>query len=256
VLKALQLYGDKLFQDIDTLPQELTELHNASLVKISANVKGEHCKKFLVKNIHELSEQTSKTIHSLWVQDYEPAEGMIEKFHVILDKYLKNGMEKIDAYYEVHYTEREKEIVKHSLLNEIKTDLVLSLKIAAMLYRKKRINRILELIDIEKHQKLYNAREMIELELPRKISRDIVSLFDFILDPEEHKKRTEVVTGGNVFNKVYSSDAFSYNSWTKALVMYCSWKNNMEEDVRHIQMFEGEEFIITETKNFVLHTPN
>ena len=146
----------------------------------------------------------------------------------------------------------------HSLLNEIKTDLVLSLKICAMLFRKKRINRILELIDIEKHQKLYNAIEMIELELPRKTSKDLVNLFDFVLDPEGHNKKITENTGGNIFNQIYSSDSFSYNSWTKALVMYCSWKNKIKDDVKNIAIVSGreEEFIVAETRDYVLNTPN
>lgn len=257
VIKALQQYGDKIFQDIDTLPVELVESHKADLVKISANIKGEFCKKFLVRTIHELNEQTNRTIHSLWVQDYEPDEAMAVRLNTILDKYLKNGILKIDDYHRVNYEHTENEIVKHSLLNEIKTDLVLSLKICAMLHRKKKINRILELIEIEKHQKIYNAMEMIELELPRKTAKDLVHLFDFVLDPGGHRKNAEVFTAESVFNKIYFSDSFAYNPWTKAIVMYCSWKNKIHDDIKYIATVNGEEeFIVAETRDYVLSTPN
>lgn len=257
VIKALLQYGDKLFLDIETLPKELVEAHKADLIKISGNIKGDHCKKFLINVVNELSEQTNKTIHSLWVQDYEPDETMKAKFETILEKYLKKGLHKIDDYHRVHYIDTEKEIVKLSLLNEIKTDLVLSLKICAMLHHKKRINRILELIDIEKNQKLYNAMEMIELELPRKIARDLLTLFDFVLDPVGHHKKATEQNTVNVFNQVYYSDSFSYNSWTKALVMFCSWRNKMQDDVQQIERVPAakEEFIVAETRNFVLSSP-
>lgn len=258
VIKALVQYGDKLFHDVSMLPASFTEAHKADLVKISSNIKGEHCKKFLVDVVTDLNEQTSKTIHSLWVQDYEPADDMKVKLEGILEKYLKQGLLKIDGYHEVHYTDTDKEMVKHSLVNEIKSDLVLSLKICAMLHRKKRINRILELIDVEKQLKLYNAIEMIEMELPRKTAKDLVTLFDFVLDPEGHHKKAVEYTAGNIFNQVYFSDTFAYNSWTKALVMFCSWKNNLEEDVKNIERLPvaKEEFIVAETRDFILHSPS
>jgi len=143
------------------------------------------------------------------------------------------------------------------MVNEIKSDLVLSLKICAMLHQKKRINRILELIEVEKQQKLYNAIEMIEMELPRKTAKDLVTLFDFVLDPEGHNKKNLEYSAGNIFNQVYFSDSFAYNSWTKALVMFCSWKNNMQEDVKSIRKAPPvkEEFIVSETRDFILHSP-
>lgn len=257
VIKALVQYGDKLFHDVSMLPKSFAEAHKADLIKISSNIKGEHCKKFLVDVVSDLSEQTSKTIHSLWVQDYQPADNMKMKLEGILEKYLKQGLLKIDNYHEVHYHDTDKEMVKHSLVNEIKSDLVLSLKICAMLHQKKRINRILELIDVEKQLKLYNAIEMIEMELPRKTAKDLVTLFDFVLDPEGHHKKAVEYTAGNIFNQVYFSDTFAYNSWTKALVMFCSWKNNIKEDVKNIERLPGakEEFIVAETRDFILHSP-
>jgi hypothetical protein len=144
------------------------------------------------------------------------------------------------------------------LLNEIKTDLVVSLKICAMLFRKKPINRILELIDIEHHNKIYNAIEMIELELPKKISKDLILLFDFILDPDDKKSMPELAVSNALFSKIYSSDSFTYNGWTKAIVMYSSWKNNIQEDLAIIaeQNENSGQFITQETRNFVLNTTN
>ncbi len=255
VIKALVHYGDKLYQDVAAFPLKLAETYTADLLKISAGIKGEHCKNFLVKTLDDLNEQVNKTIHSLWVQDYTPAdEAMKHKFAYLLDKYLKKGLGKIEDYQKVHYEKGDNEIVKHSLLNETRTDLVLSLKICAMLHHRKRINRILELMEIEKHQKLYNAMEMIEIELPRKTAQGLVTLFDFVLDPEGHKRNAPDNAGGNIFNKVYQSDSFSYNSFTKALVIYCSWKNDITEDMEFVKTapVPSEEFIVSETRGFVL----
>lgn len=253
VMKALLQYGDKLYEDIKPLPRELTEAHTADLIKISGGIKGEHCKSFLVQALNCDGEQLNKAIHSLWAQGYSPGDEARQPLHQLLEKYLRRGLDKIEAYQHVHYSGHEKEIVKHSLINEIKTDLVLALKLCAMMHHRQRINRILELMDIERHQKIYNAIEMIELELPRKTAQALVSIFDFVLGPEEHKT-TAAQEKANIFYKVYDDAAFSYNSWTKALVMYCSWKNKVEEDVSHIQPVpaQNEAFIVAETRGFVL----
>ena len=259
VIKALQQYGDKLFLDIRELPKETIQNHIADLVKIAGNVKGEHCRKFLLANMNDLNHQTNKTIHALWIQDYQPeAPKEIETLKNLLNKYLKLGINKIEDHYNIPEYNNEKEIVKNSLMSEIKTDLIISLKICSLLFRKKSINRVLELIEIEKHQQLYNAIEMIELELPKKISKDLILLFDFILDPNGNKAALAKNELKPLFNKIYFSDSFSYNPWTKAIIMYCSWKNKITEDLLHIQQKKepSEHYIITETRDFIHNTIN
>ena len=129
-----------------------------------------------------------------------------------------------------------------------------------MIYHKKQINRILELVENEKQQQLYNAMEVIELELPNKISKDLIFLFDFILDPAENK--TAATVGKNettpLFSKVYFADSFTYNPWTKAIVMYCSWKNHKRDDLLKIKQKQDalEPYIIQETREFVLKDLN
>ncbi len=258
VTKALRHYGDKLFVDINFIDEKLLDEHHTSLVKISAGIKGENCRRYLEKAVGQPGDNISKIIHALWVQNYDPDKAVQGKLHHVLDIYLKAGNHKIEDYQRIHYNKEEKQIVKHSLVNEVKTDLVLALKICSMLHRHKPINRILELIDIEKREKIYNAIEMIELDLPRKTAREIINLFDFVLDAEGYKK-TELVHGyDNIFSKVYSNSNASYNQWTKALVMYCSWKNKMMDDLKQIKPVGNgrEEFIITETRDFVLNSPN
>lgn len=257
-IKALRQYGDKLFEDITALDEKLLQEHTADLVKISTSIKGEHCRKYLEKILPAVDSHTGKTIHSLWAQDYEPDEAMRKKLHAVLDKYLSAGLSKIEDYQKVHYTGEEKIIVKQSLVNEAKADLEQALKICALLHRDKNINRILELIEIEKHSMLYNAIEMIEMELPRKTAKDIIRLFDFILDPVSFHKTVLDEESTNIFNRVQAGDDFSYNAWTKSLVMYCSWKNNIEDDIKTLQPIVSphEEFIIAETRGFVLNSPN
>jgi hypothetical protein len=255
VIKGLQLYGDKLFEDISTLPKELIHHYTPDFIKIASNIKGEHSRKFLLSTMDELNHQTNKTIHALWVQNYEPNDAKSnENMQELLNKYLKMGISKIADYQNTPDYSNEKEIVKNSLVSEIKTDLILSLKLCSMLFKKKQISRILELIEAEKQHKLYNAMEMIEIELPKKIAKDLNNLFDFILDPRGNKVQVVKNDTTPFFRKVYFSDSFTYNPWTKAIVMYCSWKNNITGDLNIISQKQEavEPLIITETRDFVL----
>jgi hypothetical protein len=257
VIKALQQYGDKLFEDIHSLPPQMISRHTPDFIKIAANIKGEHNKRFLLDTLDQLGNQTNRTVHALWTQNYEPNEpASTQKLNSILHRYLDAGIHKISDYHHIPEYDAEKEIIKNSLLNEIKTDLIVSLKICAMLFHTKPINRILELIDTEHHYKIYNAIEMIEMELPKKISKDLIVLFDFTLDPTDRKKITINGQGNLLFNKIYLSDSFTYNPWTKSIVMYCSWKNNNVEDIQLIaeKKDASGEYIINETRDFVLST--
>ena len=259
VIKALQQYGDQLFKDIQLLPEDTLRHHAADFIKIAAVVKGENCKKFLLTGIHELSHQTSKTIHALWMQDYAPSQvSETATLNMLLHKYLKMGIAKIADHHHIPEYNNEKEIVKNSLFSEVKADLMVSLKICSMLFKKKAISRVLELMEIEQQQKLYNAMEMIELELPKTISKDLILLFDFILDPSGNRAAVDNKGAKTLFNKIYFSDSFSYNPWTKAILLYCSWKNNKTDDLENIVEKKdlGEHYIITETKDFVLKAIN
>ncbi len=256
VIKALQQYGDALFEDIKALPQDTIRRYTPAFIKISSRIKGVHCKQFLVASLEELDEHTNKTVHSLWVQNYEPA-GAKEKemFTTLLNKYLKMGITKISDQCHIPAYTTEKNIVKNSLVSEIKEDLTLSLKICSLLFRKKQINRILELMEIDQHQKLYNAMEIIEMELPKQISKDLVLLFDFILDPAGNKPVAGKQGQQTLFNKIYFSDSFSYSPWTKAIIIYCAWKNKRTVELKNIvqKKEQQEHYIITETREFVLN---
>ena len=259
VIKGLQQYGDKLFEDIQSLPKNIIHNYTPDFIKIASNIKGEHSKKFLLSSMDELNHQTNKIIHALWIQNYQPDDvKSMATMQTLLDKYLKMGISKITDHHNIPDYSKEKEIVKNSLVSEIKTDLIISVKICSMLFRKKQISRILELIEMEKQHKLFNAMEMIEMELPKKISKDLICLFDFILDPAGDKLAVGKNDTTSLFKKIYFSDSFTYNPWTKAIVMYCSWKNNIAEDLKIIRQKHepSEPLIITETRNFVLSAIN
>ena len=254
VIKGLHQYGDTLFLDMKNLPGEMLQNHSSTFIKIAGKVKGHHSINFLLAKLNDTSCPTEKIIHALWLKEYQHASpSEIEKLHKLLNHFLFASHEKINNYYEIPDF-KDQDLMKRSIYNETRNDLITALEICAILFRKKEINRIIELMQIEKNDKIYNAMEMLELVLPKKISIALNYLFDFVLDPKYTKKifvKNDVKT---FFNKILLNDVVTYNPWTKAVYMYCSWKNNDTDVFKNINKKNdpNEPFIIKETRDYVL----
>jgi hypothetical protein len=166
-------------------------------------------------------------------------------------------MEKISDYYEVPDFS-DTNLVKNSILNEVKSDLASALKICSLVYQKKEINRILELLSVEARDKIYNAMEMLELLLPKKISSDLNELFDFVLDPV-HNKKVSYKTDKHLFlQKVMFRSAQMYNPWTRAVCIYSTWRSNDRDLIQKLrdQQNKTDHRLVMETRSFVLQSLN
>ncbi len=255
VLKGLQVYGDDLFEDLTVLSVNIPVKYLPDFIKIAGKLKGKHSTAFLISKLDDDNASMKDMIlHSLWMKEYEPSgNDEKEKFTALLNCYLKEGLDKQKDYNEIpDYS--DKDLVKRSIYNEVKNDLAISLKACAILFRTKEINRILQLMEVDKQDKLYNVMEMLELVLPKKISKDINSLFDFILDPHHSKKILVKHEVKLFFDKVIFTHPLLYNPWTKAVCVYSSWKNNETAFLEKLRdnLQPDEHFLVKETKDYVL----
>ena len=254
VLKGLQVYGDILFEDIKHRAVNIPAKYMTDLVKLAGKTRGEHSTAFLIAKMNDDdSFPKDNIIHAFWLKEYEPA-GVAEKerFSYVLNNYLKSGLDKIQDYNHIPDFEQQ-ELIRRSIFNEVRNDLQAALKACAVLFRKKEINRILELMEIIKQDKLYNAMEMLELVLPKKISKDLNLLFDFILDPHNSSRiavKTEIKT---FYNKVIFNAPLLYNPWTKAVCIYSSWKNHETGFLNKLKdhVLADEHYLVKEVKDFV-----
>jgi ATP:ADP antiporter, AAA family len=256
VLKALLTYGDVLYQDIYVLNEKTLQKNAGNLIKISAKTKGPHSTQFLLSVLDTNLSKAGLVLDALWSKEYEcPSIAEENKLRLLLTSYLKTATSKIADYNGLPvFVERD--MLKMSLRNEIKGDLMIALKICVMLYKKKALNRVLELLETESNVKVFNAMEMLELLVPQKISQELNQLFDFVLDPAHQKVSVVTYQLHNLCQKVFYSKTVSFNAWTKAICLYCSWKNN-ETDWISINNFPtdiAEDYIVTETRNYVLTT--
>jgi hypothetical protein len=234
------------------LDQELTDSFEQEFIRTAGRVKGPYSTNYLLNKL-PVTIHTDRTIHSLWIKGYDPVtEEETAMLNQVLDRYLANGYQKIAYYFQVPEFQ-EQLLLESSLYNEVKNDLVTSLKTCSILYRKSEINRVLELLEMETQLKLFNAMEMLEMVLPKKRSKELNQLFDFVLDPSHTRKtyvKEQVVP---FFNRILNNEPESFTAWTKAVCIYCSWKIRQFDFLRSLKMTRklNDHTIMKETEEFV-----
>lgn len=252
ILQGFQQYGDELFHDINKLDQGLVDAYEQEFIRTAGRVKGPHSTGYLLRKLGTTI-HTDRAIHALWIKGYDPvSEDEINQLNRVLDRYLSNGYQKIAYYFEVPDF-AEQPLLESSLYNEVENDLVTALKTCSILYRKSEINRVLELLDMEKQHKLFNGMEMLEMVLPKKRSKDLNLLFDFVLDPS-HTRKTHVKEQLlPFFNRILITEPDSFTAWTKAVCLYCSWKIKQFDFLRSLKLTRksNDHTIMKETQDFV-----
>ncbi len=254
-LQGLQHYGDELFLHLKDIPEEDLQNNAADFIKLAGKTKGNHSTNYLLSKLIDETSPTENIVHALWTKDYEPGSSKeVEELNALLENFLSKGNEKIDDFYEVPNF-RENNLVKNSIESEIKNDLISALKICSILHNKSEFTRILELIEHNEKARLFNAVEMLELVLPKKVAKDLNTLFDFMLDPLLSRKvhiQPEITT---FFNKIVHKEEASFSPWTKAVCIYSAWKNNQRDFIAGLKNETGrkEHYIVQETKHFVLN---
>ncbi len=250
VLKGLQLYGDSLFEDYDSF----SSMYHGDLIKIAARAKGNYSTGFLLAMLTERgSIYKDKLVHALWAKEYMPNSSEEKIFmHHLLASYLKAGSEKMVDYQMMSFF-KERNLIRSAVFSEIRSDLTLALKTCVMLFNKKELNRVIEILESNRQEKLYNAMEMIELLLNNKISKDLNLLFDFILDPNHKDTAITAPAIKDFFGKVIFESPNQFNSWTKALCIYCAWKNEEHEFINKLNfnMVPEDDNLVSQTREFV-----
>lgn len=253
-MQGLLQYGDHLFRDMAALPPAAVEARIPELIKVAGKVKGLYSVHFLLAQLNRANGHDERIIHSLWLKGFEAElPKNIHQFQQLLNHYLKWGVEKIYQYNEVP-SFKGQELVKNCLLGEVKSDLATSLKICAILYHKKEINRVMELVERSKTHKLFNAMEMLEWVLPKAVAFQVNSLIDFVLEPTTVRRPFIDYDLKSFFHKVLVAKARMYSEWTRAVCIYCLMQNHQQDLVRELveDGRPGEHPIISETKAYVL----
>ncbi len=255
ILQGLSQYGDNLFKDVKSLPKDIYDSHINNLIKLSGKINGPNTTEFLLNTLDNQHIQIDKVIHALWIKQFEAESGkMRTRLEEILADSLKVARIKLVNYFQVPVC-KEEGLIKNSMYNEVLNDLITSLKICFLLHRRNETNRLIELLQIEKRDKIFNAMEMLDLVIPKRLAKEINYLVDFILDPDGIIKNYKKLELKTFFNRIINTESEIFNSWTKAVCIYSAGKLNETGLVKAIsnQNFDQEDLIITETTNYVLN---
>jgi hypothetical protein len=253
-LQGLQQYGDELFQHLRDLSD--TELENvrSEFIKLAGKNRGHHSTHYLLARLVDGNSPLDQVIHALWIKDYEPASSKeVEELNGLLRQSLESANRKVKDYFEVPDF-ADKPLLQESIDHEIRNDLQTALKICSILFNKTEFNRIIELMEHGDHKRLMNAIEMLELVLPKKIAKDINLIFDYILDPTLHGHKFVQPEINGFFGKIVNDEKEAFGPWTRAVCIYCSWKNKQMPFLNALKVTgrPKEHYIVQETRDFVL----
>jgi hypothetical protein len=253
-LHGLYLYGDTLFMDIKELNESQIKNHYPDLIKIAGKCKGAYSTLFLLDQIVSSSGLNEKCIHSLWTKNFEAeTPEQLKQFRNLLNSYINTAFEKISYYKEIP-DHKDYLLIQQSLISEIDTDLLTTLKIASILYHITEISRVIELVENNKNKKLYNAMEMLEWMLPKRISIHINRIIDFLLDPNLNKRVNVDYDSKPLFRKILVTQSHTFSVWTKAVCMYSFIKSGHTDLLYEMGKSDPikSNFIIKETRDYVL----
>jgi ATP:ADP antiporter, AAA family len=224
------------------------------LVKIAGKVKGLHSTAFLLDQLVLRGVSPDRIIQSLWLKEYESPDK--HKKGILLDilkQYMTRATEKINYYFSCSDHE-DQVLLKRSISSEVRSDLLCILRICSMLFDRKEVNRLIELIDVEKKTKLFNAMEMMDLMIPKKLSIQLNLLFDFLLDTEHMIKRVEKLDPRQLYEEIVFDNHAGFSAWTRAVCIFDSWKHSEKSIISRLPAatFADNSYILEETRKHVL----
>ncbi|MDQ3277478.1 MAG: HEAT repeat domain-containing protein, partial [Bacteroidota bacterium] len=253
-IQGLFQYGERLFEDLDFLPPGVVDRCTPELIKVASKLKGPAVTRFLLALLRENHAYGDRAIHVLWSRSFhaETVEDM-HLFKELLQRFIDNGLQKIGLLNTVPKW-KEHHLLQRSLETEIWHDLSVALKICVVLYTKKEINRLIELTENKEQHKLYNGMEMLEMILPKKVAREINTLFDFLLDPVVKKKQMPALNEQQFFRAIAINDKHACNDWTKAVCVYSTWQSRLTALLDELKTVTvtNTDAAFSETRSFVL----
>ncbi len=255
--KALVEYGDDLF-NVQKHPEITEPQHVTDFIKIAGKQKGPNSTNFLLTHISDEKLTRDKAINALWGKKFEASASEENKLSTILDTLLQQTHSKIKYHDKVPYFD-DTELLKNAISREIKNNVLLTLKICSMLYDRKKINRVLELIELKQGNKLYNGIEMLEILLPKNTFTEINVQLEFILNAGQSKTPAKNDTALiSVLEHIVYAPANFFSPFTKALCIFIGGRNNYGDFLAALKARPNEEgeFVILETRDFVLNNTN
>jgi len=256
--KSLLFFGDEVFTSRYWDPQLLSPALLPYVIKTAAKIKGDYSTQFLLKLFSIKAQVNDLVIDSLWLK-----KATITKIDLVLieewiNKKIEESKEKIYYYNELIEQPALKE-VQTAITHQMQADLSLLLKSFALIFDKQKVDRVIELLELNNISKIYNAIEVLELIIPGRFFRQINILVEMISDIKQHHQILHKVrdqSAAHLIEAIMKDTKANFNQWTKAIACYMLPKFNSSSFSHEILYAnqKNDDVLLNETKQYVLST--
>lgn len=252
-IQALNSMKDVLFEK-ESLPAKLDAGQHTQLVAIASKTKTEAASRYLM-HLYQFDFIPSSVITAaLWQQQTNPGTNAGHILNQQTDKLLSGLALKIDLCQQMDKNGHRP--LWRAIHAEIQTDCLDVLRLLAIQYGRQKLSRVIELMDMERYSKMYNAIELLELTLPRQVFQQLNTVLEFLITgklAEEAKKLSFPATAQAIL-----TNASLFNNWTKALTWYLAGREPGDTALKQMVMIPDNNVsrIVKETKEFVIFNHN
>ena len=221
-------------------------------MKAAAKVKGPKSEAYLISFLKSRYKKQDAVIKALWLR-----KANLAGYSILLERWIDQQLEhmrlKADCLLSL-YNHAEAKMLEQALVSELQQDVQVVLKACALVYDRERINRFIEVFNMNHTAKVANAMELLELTIPKKYFTSINYLIDCTQDVKtkqvmyfKHKLSVSAVVQ-HIIHSVHPQ----FNSWTQSVAFYLlpkldhkpSWPTLLEEDTE-------ADTLLQETRNYV-----
>ena len=250
--QALQFYGDEVFEEAYLSPGLLSEKMQQYVIKAAAKVKGPKSETYLLSFLKSPYKKQDAVIKALWLR-----KANLAGYSTLLEEWIGRQLEhmrlKTDCLLSL-YNHAEAKMLEQALVSELQQDVQVILKACALIYDRERINRFIEVFNMNHTAKVANAMELLELTIPKKYFTSI----NYFIDCTQDVKTKQVLplkqklSVGAVVQHIIHSVHPQFNSWTQSVAFYLlpqldhmpPWPALPEEDTE-------ADALLQETRNYV-----
>lgn len=254
--RSLLAFGDEVFSaeywDAGSIPDPLIN----TIIKTTGKIKGEESSKFLFKLLISHPHNADAIIESIWSKKASPERDDLNN----VDAYIHHKIEQTKVkilYYNDLVELPALGLLKEAIGQELKYDLHFLLKAFAIQYDRPKVDRVIELLQLDNKTRIYNAIEVLELILPSRYFNQLNVLVELLNDIKEDQvllPKSHDLKGIHIIEEVLKDNKANFSEWTRSVACFMIPKLNRNDFSLQVLKTKAvkEEVLFNETRNYVL----
>ena len=220
--KALLNYGDEIFSEGYWHSIPMNKHLQILLIRTAGQVKGKNATYYLLQLLKKDESFADGIIEALWNEKAKLSTDDLTLIENITSRKIEQSKTKV-IYYKYLTSIRNLKLLEEAFGLEIKQDLRIMLKACALLFDRQKVDRVIELMNLEESSKISNAIEMLELILPNRYFVQMNALIELIQDIRKHQvfiSHNKEITIHRIIEDVLQENKCNFNEWTKSVACY------------------------------------